>query len=458
MDMAQKEWTRKDVLERHRNGKLTGRQAAEILKISERQFRRLQKVYKPSKLDGIRHGNRGKRPSNKTSSRLTAQILALFAGEFVGFNDSHFVECLKEEYDICIGRSTVQRIARAAGLKPARKRKSRRYRGRRQREGQRGKMLLWDGSHHDWLEGRGPKLCMMGAIEDATGELLAGAHFGLQETSAGYLRVLRDVVAENGVPHCIYMDRHGSLRRNDEYWTLAEELQGEQTPTQVGQALRELDINSIFALSPQAKGRVERMWGTLQDRMVSEMRRKKISTLEEANQFLDAYRMRFNQRFAKEAREVAPAWRKKAPGLCIDDVCSFRYEAVVSNDNLVSIDGIKIQIPRPGNGRSYAKARVDVRQHLDGLWRVRYKGLIIAEMRFEGDATEIHPRRTHKHNNGRRAFREAVRTFEAPTEKATKAKGSVKAPLAPFNHWTPKQKAAAAKNSKLLRQQRPANW
>jgi hypothetical protein len=319
-------------------------------------------------------------------------------------------------------------------------------------------MLLWDGSRHSWLEERGPKFCLMGAIEDATGELLPGAHFVMQESSAGYLRVLRDVVDEEGIPHSIYMDRHGSLKRNDGYWTIAEELKGEQTPTHVGQALRELEIESIFALSPQAKGRVERMWGTLQDRLVSEMRRKKISTLEEANTFLDVYRKRFNARFAKPAREVEQAWKKKAPGLLLDDVCAFRYEAVVSNDNLVSIDGIKIQIPRPTGGRSYAKAKVDVRQHLNGLWRVRYQGSIIAEKQLDDVANEVQPRRPHKHNKAVRAFREAVRTFEAPKEKTKKETRPTKAPIRPFNLWTQKEKIAAAKKSKELRKQRPANW
>jgi transposase len=134
MYMAGKEWNRKHILERHRKGELTGREAARILKLSERQFRRIQKQYDPETLSGVRHGSRGKSPANKTSAKLVARILALFAEEFAGFNDSHFVECLKEEYGIAIGRSTFRRLARAAGLKPARKRRSRRYRSRPKRQ------------------------------------------------------------------------------------------------------------------------------------------------------------------------------------------------------------------------------------------------------------------------------------------------------------------------------------
>src|SRR2546428_14013768 len=133
-------------------------------------------------------------------------------------------------------------------------------------------MLLWDGSRHDWLEGRGPWLCLIAAMDDATGELLPGGHFVDQECAAGYFRVLRAVVTAHGVPWSIYMDQHGALQRNDDHWTAAEELRGKQDPTQVGQALEALAIAAIYALSPQAKGRVERLWGTLQDRLVSELR------------------------------------------------------------------------------------------------------------------------------------------------------------------------------------------
>src|SRR5207247_3424353 len=124
----------------------------------------------------------------------------------------------------------------------------------------------WDGSLHDWLEGRGPMLCLMAAMDDATGELLPGAHFVERECAAGYLRVLLAVTREKGLAWSIYMDRHSSLKRNDEHWTLEEELRGEQERTQVGRALDELGIEPIYALSPEAKGRIERLWGTLQDR------------------------------------------------------------------------------------------------------------------------------------------------------------------------------------------------
>ncbi len=194
-------------------------------------------------------------------------------------------------------------------------------------------MILWDGSRHAWLEDRGPLLCLMAAVDDATGELLPGAHFVEQECAAGYLRVLLAISREKGIPLSGYMDRHGSLRRNDDHWTLEEELRGLQDPTHVGRALAALEIEAIFALSPQAKGRVERLWGTLQDRLVSELRLAGARTVEEANALLEWFRPDYNARFARPPLEVQPAWRKVRKGLDLDRICSFYYEATVQNDN-----------------------------------------------------------------------------------------------------------------------------
>ena len=170
-------------------------------------------------------------------------------------------------------------------------------------------MILWDGSRHDWLEGRGPRLCLMAAIDDATGELLPGAHFVEQESALGYLRVLRDIVFQKGAPLSAYMDRHGILRRNDKNWTREEQLAGKQEPTQVRRALDDLGVETIYALSPQAKGRVERLWGTLQDRLVSELRLVGASDARSANRFLTQYRVQHNARFAIPPEDSHAAWR-----------------------------------------------------------------------------------------------------------------------------------------------------
>ena len=260
-------------------------------------------------------------------------------------------------------------------------------------------MLLWDGSRHDWLEGRGPWLSLVGALDDATSALLPGAHFVEQECAAAYLGLLQAIVAECGVPWSIYMDRHGALKRNDDHWTLAEELRGRQDPTQVGWALEALGIEAIYALSPQAKGRVERGWGTLQDRLVSELRLANAATAVEANAVLARYRLEHNRRFAVPPQDRSPAWRPRPRGLDLARVCSFRYEATVLKDNTVRLSGLVLDIP-PGPGRrSYADRRVEVRQLLDGSWRV-YAGERLIATAPATALTELRARRRRKAGRG----------------------------------------------------------
>ena len=250
--MSRREWKRLDAVERIDGGRLTNREAAEVLGLSTRQVRRLRRAVERRGAAGVVHGNRGRAPSNRVSEALRGRIVALRRKQYSGFNDQHFTEKLGAVEGVKISRASVQRLLRAAGIGPPRKRRAPKHRRRRDRKPQAGLMILWDGSRHDWLEGRGPMLCLMGAVDDATGELLPGAHFVEQECAAGYLTVLKAIAEEKGLPWSAYMDQHGSLKRNDEHWTLAEELRGAQEPTQVGRALQALEIEVIYA--PLATG------------------------------------------------------------------------------------------------------------------------------------------------------------------------------------------------------------
>lgn len=244
-------------------------------------------------------------------------------------------------------------------------------------------MILWDGSRHDWLEERGPRLCLMGAIDDATGELLPGAHFVEEECTLGYLRVLLAIVKDKGIPVTAYMDRHGTLKRNDSRWTLEEQLAGHQEPTQVRRALNELGIQVLYALSPQAKGRIERLWGVLQDRLVSELRLAEVCTVDQANEFLERYRPEHNARFAIPAADANVAWRKCPPGITAEDACSLTYVRKVANNNTVRIDGLILDIPKKPNAprRTFAKLLVTVRHLLDGRYRLYWNDQRIAQIK-----------------------------------------------------------------------------
>jgi transposase len=412
MLMSEKSWKRLDTAKRIEAGELTVGEAAKVLGLSLRHTRRVRGRVKAKGKEGLVHGNQGRRSSRRTARATVKKVLALAKGKYRGFNDQHMTECLGEEEGLNLSRSTVRRLLRTAGIVAARRRRAPKHRRRRDRKPQVGMMIVWDGSLHDWLEDRGPRLCLMGAVDDATSELLPGAHFVEAECSAGYLKVLHAIVVEKGIPLSAYGDQHSSLKRNDDHWTLAEELRGEQDQTQVGRALKALEIERIDALSPQAKGRIERLWGTLQDRLVSEMRKAGVRTLDEANAFLKQYIPRHNRRFAVPPQDSTPAWRKVRPGLDLGRVCAFRYEATVLNDNTVRIQGRVIDIPPGPGGRGYAKKRVEVVQRLDGAWRVYWKDAVIAKAAATA-VDELRARRRHKHSAATRAFGKAITRIAA---------------------------------------------
>jgi transposase len=368
--VGQRELHRMHVVRLTVEGRETVGRGARLLGISARQMKRLRRKMKERGVQALLHGNRGKAPWNKTVSERIEQVLILARGRYQGLNDTHLTEKLKEKEKIVVSRATVRTILREAGIAAVRKRGVKRHYKRRERKAQEGALLLWDGSPHHWFGNQQGQSNLTAVIDDATGTFLQGV-FTLEEDAQSYLICLRQILLEKGIPLALYMDRHGIFRRNDDHWSLQEQLAGEQTPTQVGQALRELGIESIFALSPQAKGRVERLFNTLQDRLVQELRLAGISTSQEATAFVNGpFKADFNARFAKPARQSQAAWRPLPKALDVERICSFRYEATVGNDNTVRLGGIVLDIPPGPRHRGYDKARVEVRQLLDGRWRV----------------------------------------------------------------------------------------
>jgi len=376
--MSERQWKRLDAVGQVRRGAMSNGEAARHLGISARQMRRLRRRVARLGRAGVIHGNSGRAPAHRVADEIRQRVVELRLGKYAGFNDQHFTEKLSECEYLYLSRATVRRVLRAAGVRSTRQRRPARHRRRRQRRRRAGMMVVWDASQHQWLEGRGPQLCLMGAIDDASGEWLAGAHFVRRECAAGYLRVLEAICRHKGVPWSIYMDHHSSLHRNDDHWTPGEVQRGVQDPTQVGRALQALQIECIYALTPQAKGRVERMWGTLQDRLVSELRLNNACTLEEANAVLEGFIPNYNRRFARPPAQENPAWRPLRAGVDLVRICSFGYQCTVLNDNTVRLNRVVIDIPPGAQRRTYAHARVEVRQLLDGSWRVYHRNELIA--------------------------------------------------------------------------------
>jgi transposase len=391
--MSQKELSRFRVITLAHDGHISVEEAARQMGLSTRQTSRLLGCYRTLGVQGLFHGNRGRTPPNHLSPELRQKVLELAEGPYTDVNDRHLQELLAEREGIQIGRETLRSLLREAGFKPKRKRRPSKHRRRRERSPAKGLMVIWDGSPHRWLGEERPPCTLMAAQDDADSEVVA-AFFTPHETTEAYLRLLRAILRKRGIPVSIYQDKHSALKRNDPHWSLEEQLSGEQTPTQVGQALKELGIQPIFAHSPQAKGRIERLFGTLQDRLVAELRLAGISDIGTANRFLTTrWLKRFNRTFKRQAAENKSCYRSDE-GLDLNRILAFRYEAAVANDNTVQLGGLVIQIPPGPGGLGYAKARVEVRQHLNGSWSVYHRGKLIAR----ADATPLRePLRSRGH-------------------------------------------------------------
>lgn len=378
ISLNQKEQQRLMVLNRVERGELVGKQASGLLGLSLRQVRRLLSSYRKEGASALAHGNRGRRPAHALGEELKRRVVELYQGPYAGCNHHHLTELLAEREGVVLSRPSVWRILTAAGLKSPRRRRPPKHRCRRERYSQEGMLLQVDGSRHDWLEGRGAYLTLIGAVDDATGRV-PYALFREQEDAQGYFLLLREIIRSKGIPLALYTDRHGIFQRSpEERETLEEQLRGEREPTQFGRALRELGLPNIFALSPQARGRSERLWGTFQDRLVAELRLAGASTIEEANRVLWDFLPRYNTRFGVPAAQEGTAYREPEPTLCLDGVLCFKYRRTVARDNTVRLDGHTIQL-LPGLDRlSYVKAQVEVQERLDGSLVVQYQGKTIA--------------------------------------------------------------------------------
>ena len=371
--MSQKEFQRVKVIENAVGGRLSVGEASRLLQLSERQVQRLKRRYRADSTAWVQHGNRGRSMPWAVSLPQKQLILTLARGKFRGFNDSHLTEKLREEEDLSVSRETVRRILRAAKVASPQKRRPRKYRSRRPPRPRFGMMALTDASRHDWLEGRGPELTLLGFQDDATGQILA-AQFQLEaENTLGYLRALHAMITTHGIPLSLYRDRHSIFQRNDPHWTLAEQLAGKQSPTQLGRALEQLGIQQIPAYSPQAKGRIERVWRTCQDRLVSELRLAQSSTLTEANTVLAAFCAHHNQRFARAASQTVSDFRRLPRRFDLARCLSLHYQRVVAADHTVTLGARSIALPPLPTARGYAGETVELSHQLDGMLHV-YRG------------------------------------------------------------------------------------
>ena len=317
------------------------------------------------------------RPSNAIPDRVREQVIALAEGQYEACNDHHLQELLAEREDLQLSVSSVRRVRRDAGLRSPRKRRPPKHRSKRERKPQAGMMLQIDGSPCRWLGDEGPSFNVIAAIDDATNEVFAV--FRQEEDAAGYMLLLRDVIEKRGVPLSLYSDCHSALFPGKKAEpSIQEQLAGQGATTQVGRAARELGIQQIPSYCPQGKGRVERLFKTLQDRLVVELGLEGIATIEEANAFLPEFLKRFNARFTKAPADPEPAYRPAPEPDRLQQILCFEFTRVVARDNTISFGGRCLAVGKKP-GPSYAKKTVTVRVAPDGQFSFWHKDKCIAQ-------------------------------------------------------------------------------
>jgi transposase len=366
--MTKRELERGQVVGRCLRKELRQAEAGELLGLSERHIRRLVKRVRASGVRGLKHGNRGRGSPRKMSLEMESRIGSIIGERYADFTPLHAAEKLWERHRIRVSREKVRQVMMARGLWKRRWRRKADHVWR-ERKPHAGEMVQMDGSHHDWLEKRGPRLVLMGYVDDATGRFYG--RFYDHEGVWPAMDSLRRYIGLYGLPQAVYLDKHSTYKTTRKPDT-EELLKDEQARTQFERALDELGIKVIHAHSPQAKGRIERAFGTLQGRLVKEMRLAGASSLEEANRFLERYLGTYNRRFMRAPRQPQDLHRPVARSLKLDDIFCLQGLRTVNNGYLVKWTSRTFLLTQPS--WTLRRQKVVVREWFDGRISIRFKG------------------------------------------------------------------------------------
>lgn len=374
--MSQKEVNRLYVIRQTIEKTITQGQAAALLGLTDRQVRRIAKIVRLEGDLGICHKSRGKRSHNRVADKIRDKAVTLCRDRYKEFGPTHASEKLLMKHGIKVSNETLRRWFQEEQL-PYKSRKKRPHRQWRPRKTHRGEMVQMDGSYHDWFEGRGPWCVLMGYVDDATGWVYARLYE--YEGTLPAMDSFKRYIKLYGLPHSVYLDRHSTYKVTSKQ-TIEEELNDIQPMSHFERSLAELGVRVIHAYSPQAKGRVERLFGTFQDRVVKEMRLAGVRNIAEGNTFLDGYLPEFNSKYAKEAAQKADFHRPVANKRALDTILSIKTVRALRNDFTVAHDKKLYQI------KSNIRAKqVIVEERTDGSLRILHNGL---RLRFE----QIHVR------------------------------------------------------------------
>jgi hypothetical protein len=388
--MTQEERDRLHWLKQVRDKKIPQKQAAEKMQATARWVRALLQKLKQQGDRVVVHGLRGRASNHKTPEKRQRQIMTIVQREYADFGPTLACEYLADKHQLKVSKETLRKWMVAAGLWKAHQARVEKVHGWRMRRACWGELVQWDTSEHDWLEGRGPKLYLIAMIDDATSK--AYARLALHDSTEENLRTLWGYLEHHGRPQDFYTDKASlfvtSPRKND------SEERSEKPLTQIGRALRQLGIGWIAAHSPQAKGRIERFFGTAQNRLVRGLRKAQVSTLEQAQQYLEQeYLPSWNRRFTREPRNPGDAHRPLSKDHDLAAVLSEIKQRTVDNDYTFSMLGQRYQIDLKCVTPGLRKARVQVQFRLDGSVKVAYHDRLLDARLCRPDDPAVEPAR-----------------------------------------------------------------
>lgn len=371
--MSTREIERLRIVHKVMERRLAQVKAAEMMGVTDCQVRRiLQKVQERGDRSII-HGNRGRPSLRRISKEEEERIIGFVKKRYLDFGPTFASEKLWECEGVRIGREKLRQWMVVYGLWQVRNRKRGRIYQWRERKHHVGEMVQMDGSEHDWLEGRGPELVLMGYIDDATNTFLGG--FYEFEGVYSAMDSFRRYIERNGIPYSVYLDRHSTYKTTREP-NREEALKGERAKTQFARALTELGVNVIYAHSPQAKGRIERDFGVLQDRLIKEMRLAGIRTAEQANIFLETYLTRFNKRFARPPLAKENLHSPLSKDLLLEEIFCIKDNRSIARDYTIRWKHRVFRIEKPSI--TMKKQWVCVMEHFDGKMTLKLNGKYLA--------------------------------------------------------------------------------
>ncbi len=365
--LSAREQLKLEILVKVMAGIMTSKTGAMLLEVDPRTFRRYLKAYREKDVMSIKHGNTQHRPHNKTNDQIKSHVIDLVKEKYFDFNILHLQEKLREE-GLKINRETLRKWCHEIGMVKRSKRRRSHPRYHRDRMSQAGMMVQFDGSHHRWFDGR--ETCLLAAIDDATNEVYAKFFEG--ETSLACLEILGEMVREKGCFRTLYVDKagvYGGIKR--------------EGFSQVQRALGEIDTHTLFAHSPQAKGRIERLFNTLQDRLIPEMRINKIRTMSQANDYLqNVYLPSHNARFMVIPRNLQSLYRPVHPSWNLEGIFCIKEYRVIGNDHTINLEGEKYKIADQLK-YSISNQRLEIRRYKEGPWKCFFAGKEISMVKIE---------------------------------------------------------------------------